>query len=323
MYLTNPSSAAGPSNADAYGNQPLGRGYLSAGQYQLVTGGQTITLIDTSVSNPNTPGYVDHIWIGTLNSATFAAHQESVINVYVDGNASPDMTFHWGGPTCSPNFGANGASWDGGRAGLVTNGPADGDGYLKIKMPFSSSIKITLTCGETSPATAKFFWDVSYKLTPGAPISWGRCKRLKVSEIWGSQPAPYSNVTIANVSGRGLIYGWTFGGKSGADNNFNYLEGDPQIKIDGESIASLHWSGTEDIFLNGFYFGGGKLLTEDHGTPLSNGSTHVFWTYRWFLEDPIPFEIGFQLIWPVGDVSQAVVNTAPTIFSELFYYLDS
>lgn len=307
-----------------YGTKEYGRPYIAKGEYSLVTGGNTITLLDTSSSNPNTPGYVDHIWIGTLNSFSFAAHQESVIKVYIDGNASPDMTFHWGLPTLAPFFGNNGAAWDGGRSALITSGSNDGDGHLKIKIPFTTSIKITLTCGETSPNTAKFFWDVSYKLTPNYSIDWGRCKRLQVNEIWNTAETPYSNVNIATVSGRGCIYGWTVVFKS-AENNFNFLEGNPQIKIDGEVSPSMVWSGTEDFFLNGFYFSGGKQLAEDHGTAFMHNGTGNFniGTYRWFLDDPIPFDTGFVFTWPCGDNTEATVLSSPTIFSGLWYYLDT
>jgi len=318
--LTKGSLSRCTNMVNIYGCKEYGRPYIAQGQYQSVANGATYTLLDTSGSNPNTAGYIDHIWIGTLSSPSYRAHQESDVKIYLNGSGSPDCTFKWGGPTLAPFLGTGGAGFDGGRFGLSTLGANDAGGYFKVKIPFDTSIKVTITNNDTG--SAQFFWDISYKLTPTFNIDWGRAKHFQISEVWNTTVTAYANQTLANVSGRGLIHGWScvFHSNSG---NFNFLEGDPQIKIDGEITPSMKWSGTEDLFLNAGYFASGKQCTEDHGTGFYDGAGHNVGAYRLWLDDPIPFDTSFNFVWPAGDISQAVVSSGPTIFSEVYYYLDT
>src|SRR5262245_59493385 len=91
LVLTKGSLPRCTNMVNIYGCKEYGRPYIAQGQYQAIANGATYTLLDTSGTNPNTAGYVDHIWIGTLGSPSYRAHQDSVLTIYFNGSSSPHL----------------------------------------------------------------------------------------------------------------------------------------------------------------------------------------------------------------------------------------
>jgi hypothetical protein len=68
-----------------------------------------------------------------------------------------------------------------------------------------------------------------------------------------------------------------------------YLEGDERIFIDGETSPSIIGTGTEDYFSSGWYYDTGEYSAPYHGVPIKDAERGRISTYRWHIEDPIPF----------------------------------
>ena len=74
------------------------------------------------------------------------------------------------------------------------------------------------------------------------------------------------------------------------------LEGDEFIYVDGEKEASIIGTGTEDYFSSGWYYITGEYAAPYHGVTIKDTDKGRINTYRWHIEDPIPFEKSFTFI---------------------------
>src|SRR5687767_6555042 len=69
-----------------------------------------------------------------------------------------------------------------------------------------------------------------------------------------------------------------------------FLEGDEMIHIDGEEKPSIIGTGTEDYFSSGWYYDRGLYSAPYHGMNIKDTRIGRVSTYRWHIEDAMPFK---------------------------------
>jgi len=80
----------------------------------------------------------------------------------------------------------------------------------------------------------------------------------------------------------------------GRGSHLGYLEGDEIISVDGEENPSIVGTGTEDYFSSGWYYITGEYSAPYHGVTIKDDDKGRINTYRWHIEDPIPFKNTFD-----------------------------
>lgn len=101
-------------------------------------------------------------------------------------------------------------------------------------------------------------------------------------------------VTILETTGRGHYVGTLLAMQPLRGNGLGYLEGDERIFIDGEERPSIVGTGTEDYFSSGWYYDTGEYSAPYHGVTIKDEDSGRINTYRWHIEDPIPFDESFR-----------------------------
>ena len=86
------------------------------------------------------------------------------------------------------------------------------------------------------------------------------------------------------------------------------LEGDEMIFLDGEQVASIKGTGTEDYFSGGFHFDRGAFSAPYHGAPLADDALGRISAYRWHIEDALPFTRSIRVTIEHGSENDAVAD---------------
>lgn len=101
-------------------------------------------------------------------------------------------------------------------------------------------------------------------------------------------------VTILETTGRGHYVGTLLSMQPERGRSYSYLEGDEQIFVDGEETPGIIGTGTEDYFSSGWYYITGEYSAPYHGVTIKDDERGRINTYRWHIEDPIPFRESFR-----------------------------
>ncbi|MFW6088728.1 MAG: glycoside hydrolase family 172 protein [Gemmatimonadota bacterium] len=96
-------------------------------------------------------------------------------------------------------------------------------------------------------------------------------------------------VVVLEAEGRGHYVGTLMSMQPRQGVSLGYLEGDQRIFIDGAEEPGVIGTGTEDYFSSGWYYDTGEYGAPYHGVPIKDTDTGRISTYRWHIEDPIPF----------------------------------
>ena len=91
----------------------------------------------------------------------------------------------------------------------------------------------------------------------------------------------------------------------GLGRQLGYIEGFDRIFIDGEREPSIVGTGTEDYFSSGWYYDTGEYAAPYHGVPIKDESRGRISTYRWHIEDPIPFRQRLRFVIEHGGTNDA------------------
>lgn len=101
-------------------------------------------------------------------------------------------------------------------------------------------------------------------------------------------------ITILETTGRGHYVGTLLSMQPERGKHLGYLEGDEIIYIDGEAKPGIVGTGTEDYFSSGWYYITGEYSAPYHGVTIKDEEKGRINTYRWHIEDPIPFDSSFN-----------------------------
>lgn len=234
--------------------------------------GETTVLADLTG-----PGVVTHLW--TTVAATEPGWPRLLrLRVYYDGSDVPSVDAPLG------DFFAVGLGDERPVRSLMVQDSSGGRSRNSYwPMPFRRSCRITVT-NEGERPVDRLYFQVDWEKRPALPDDtlYFHARYRQAQPHSGG--APYE---LLRVSGRGQYVGTVLSVVQGEAGWFG--EGDDHFFVDGESVASLQGTGTEDYFgdawdlhvSEGAYAGVPIAKGKDAGARMS--------AYRWHLVDPIPF----------------------------------
>lgn len=310
-----PPGVTVPVNAGGTNPQPMAKMRCAKTEWQSVAASATQTLLNYTGGSP---GYISYLFIA-LSSTDALARAGSLIKIYIDGESTPSVSV----PLDAVFLGAFAPTKFQSRyVGYAGLSGSNTGGYLYINAPFASGVKIDFVNASTTTAVSNLWASINYHIAASAP-NWDRYKRLKNFQQGYSSavtPTKYTEVDLLNVTGRGVLWGLQLLIDS-ADSNFNCLEGNIKIYVDGN--LDIENSGTEDWFNGTFYFQEGTYASDFAGCVLRDASNFRVNMYRWHVLDAVPFDTSLRVTWTAGESAHATVTNNPTIYSNAWYYLDT
>ena len=241
----------------------------------------------------------------------------AVVKVYVDGEATPSLSFtllelanlgRWG-------KGAGAPPGDGGPWGISLLGhtAANGGVYSTVRIPFGKHVKTTITNGTPKGGT---FWFIvrgveSYPVVVGdvvlPPAARLKLHRLNASTSGGEL------VTLVNISAgtSGAVLNLKFdasNGVPGQSGQYGYLEACMRFYPDGQREPMFLSSGAEDYFLSAYYFNEGEFKTPNSGLTYYDhkGTLSAYKTHD---RDPIFFDDGMTLVFRNSETTTGCGDT--------------
>jgi len=248
------------------------------------------------------PGVIRHIWLTFPAAAPSwlakdggARPDEIVLRIYWDGAAEPAVEAPVG------DFFACGF----GRREEVRSMPVvveDGDSYNCFwPMPFARAAKITLSNESDKPLNSTYF-HVDWEERPFADGTPYFCAQYR-------QDFPAvagEDYLVLAAEGVGHYVGTVLSVRTRSPEWFG--EGDDRFYIDGETVASIQGTGTEDYFLSAW--GLKKNSMPYSGTTVLEGGWGLLGqrttAYRWHVCDPVRFRKSLRVCfehkgWVPGD----------------------
>jgi hypothetical protein len=178
-------------------------------------------------------------------------------------------------------------------------------------MPFHKNARITVE-NKSNVTVESFYFNIDIRTYDELPDEslYFHAQFRKLLTLSG-QP-----VTILETTGRGHYVGTLLSMQPETIKNYSYLEGDEQIFIDGESIPGITGTGTEDYFSSGWYYDTGEYSAPYHGATFKDEDCSCINSYRWHIEDPIPFKKSFLF-----QIEHGAANDSPSIeYSSVAYW---
>lgn len=293
--------------ADIMSGKPFGIKGSQKNEAATFNGGATVDLLSTVTGS----GFVDFMWIGATRTST--------VKVYIDGEGSPSISIDCRDMT----FGRrNGAVFSHSTflANSVDSGTAGVSGFSFVPIPFSTSIRITIT--NDSANNDSIYSYVTYQT--GIPNNLPYQQKLYINAGVISGATPNQVCTLLDYTGgkRGRLLGvyWSLDGPSQ-----NLLEGNFKIYRDGAGTPFFETPGSEDFFCMPAYFASFNAPTEfgnSIGLTLKNNAGGQFTAYRMFLKDPIVFNTGCKVTWNAGDTAQQNWTGTCDVYYSIMYYTE-
>ena len=273
--------------------------------------GETLTIADLAG-----PGIVTHIWT-TASGTEYGWPRLMRLRVYYDGSAVPSVDAPLG------DFFAVGHGFERPIRSLMIRNLSDGRARNSYwPMPFGKSCRITVTNEGTRRVGLYYHvdWEKVPSLPPDTAYFHARYRQALPA------PADGKPWVFLDTTGRGFYVGTVLSVLQAEPGWFG--EGDDMFYVDGEKVASIQGTGSEDYFNDawGLHVAEGEYT----GSPISEGEglgAHMT-AYRWHLVDPVPFTKSLRVEiehkgWtyrPDGRVKTAFGERADLISSVAYWY---
>lgn len=298
---------------EQFPNLGVGRLYCAIQERLACAAGNTVTL-----ANIAGQGWITEIWIA-ISSAAEATRMDSLLQIYIDGEGVASIDHRIAALSCSSGSDDT-IHFQNNRIGKPEHSAARSQSshFHRLVIPFTTGIRVDFA--NPGGGAAAVLWSmVSYHL--GARV-WDRHSRLRAAYTLGAAPVAYAAQDLLNIAGRGVLHG-LFLLIDGGDANFNYLEGNIEIYVDGEGVASYSSSGTEDFFRTSHYAPVGEYYVDDYGLVRRDAVGFMTVWYRFFTKDPVEFDTSLQIVWYNGEVVAAPVVNASVVDALAWYYTDA
>lgn len=269
-------------------------------------------------------GALDRISLNALVGDSEEDLRSAVLSVWIDGEESPaietsvDPFFFvamGGKPFSTRGVGFTSVNEENGRRLTFVR---------DLRIPFARSCRV-----ELRPPSSKILPHVRSQITWGRwpdgklpPLGrMGRCvvRSLRGFEVEGTG----TEVEILNLQGRGFLHSLHLAMRN-PDAPGQYMEGNMEIYVDGETKPSYASSGTEEFFFGGIYFIN-PFWTPDGGCTLSifdpDNPDHTSSAYRVFAKDPIVFDKSLRILWHNGQQGQGEVPGTTVVDAQSVVYL--
>ena len=273
--------------------------------------GEALTIADLTG-----PGIVTHIWT-TASGTEYGWPRLLRLRVYYDGSDVPSVDVPLG------DFFAVGHGFERPIRSLVIRNLSDGRARNSYwPMPFEKSCRITLTNEGTRRLGVYYHvdWEKVPSLPPNTAYFHARYRQALPA------PADGKPWVFLDTKGRGFYVGTVLSIVQAEPGWFG--EGDDMFYVDGEKVASLQGTGSEDYFNDawGLHVAEGEYT----GSPISEGEGlgARMSAYRWHLMDPVPFTKSIRVeiehkgwtYMPDGKVKTAFGERTDLISSVAFWY---
>ena len=297
------AAAQGPLGSGTLGNLMMPRGGKVAhyssydrsggnGDLRPIQPGETLTLRDHKGA-----GIVRRGWITIAPRNNREIQRQTIIRCYWDGEQEPSVEV-----PVSDFFGMGFGEWHD-YISLPLNMTSGGYNCYWA-MPFHRSARITVE-NRSKVRIDSFYFNLdveTHRSLPRETLYFHAQFRRTRPTVTGVP------VTILETTGRGQYVGTLLSMQRMRGRGLGYLEGDEQVYVDGEKTPSIIGTGTEDYFSSGWYYDTGVYSAPYHGVTVKDNERARINTYRWHIEDPIPFERSLKF-----DIEHGGRNDAPNV----------
>ncbi|HEU5211048.1 MAG TPA: glycoside hydrolase family 172 protein [Longimicrobiales bacterium] len=253
--------------------------------------GETPTLMEHDGA-----GVVRRLWVTVSPRNDRELQRQMIVRAYWDGEAQPSVEV-----PLSDFFGMGFGEWKD-FTSLPLNMTSGGyNSYWP--MPFRTGARITIT-NTARRAAERFYYNIdvlTYDRLPDDVLYFHAQYRQHLTQAG-------SPVAVLEARGRGHYVGTLASMQPLQGSHLGYLEGDERIYIDGERQPSYIGTGTEDYFSSGWYYDTGEYSAPYHGVTIKDEEKGRINTYRWHIEDPIPFRQSFRF-----DLEHGGTNDQPGV----------
>ena len=246
---------------------------------RFIAPGEKLVLMDHEGA-----GVVRRWWITIAPRNSVEIHRTLIVRCYWDGEEAPSVEV-----PVADFFGMGFGEWKD-FISLPLN--MTSGGYNTYwPMPFHRSARIEVENTGTQPIES-FYYNIDVRTYPELPEE-ALYFHAQYRQTRSRQEIP---VTILETTGRGHYVGTLLSMQPERGRHLGYLEGDEIIYVDGEEQPSIVGTGTEDYFSSGWYYITGEYSAPYHGITIKDEETGRVNTYRWHIEDPIPFTESFRFL---------------------------
>jgi len=261
-----------------------------------VAPGQTITLLDHRGA-----GCVHRFWVTIAPRSDVAIHSQAILRMYWDDDANPSVECPIGA-----FFGVG----FGEQVDYISQPLSETSGGYTCywPMPFHRAARWTLTNTADKPIDA-FYYNIDFTALESLPAD---TRRFHAQFRREHPTTPGRNYTILETEGAGHYVGTAL---FMAGRALYFLEGDEEVYVDGESAPSIRGTGTEDYFNSGWYYDRGVYAAPYHGIVIKDEARSRVSTYRWHIEDPIPFRRSLRFT-----IEHGTNNAVSADYSSVAYF---
>lgn len=252
------------------------------GDMRGIPPGQTLTLVD----HKGGAGIVRRWWITIAPRNNREIQRQLIVRCYWDGETEPSVEV-----PVSDFFGMGFGEWNDYQS-LPLNMTSGGYNCYWA-MPFKKSARITVE-NRSKVRVDAFYYNIDIETRPRGLPKEALYFHAQFRRVTTERGKP---VTLLETTGKGQYVGTLLSMQRIQGRALWYLEGDEQVYIDGEATPSIIGTGTEDYFSSGWYYDTGVYSAPYHGVTVKDTARGRINTYRWHIEDPIPFEksLKFQI----------------------------
>jgi hypothetical protein len=281
--------------------------------------GQTLTLLDYKGA-----GMVRRFWVTIAPRSEMTIHRQAILRMYWDGEDTPSVECPIG------DFFGVGFGEQVDYISLPLNETSGGYNCY-WPMPFHKSARWTLT-NMSKKVIDAFYYNIDFTAYDKLPkdllhfhAQWRRENPTKKGE----------NYTILEAQGKGHFVGTALYMQNRRGKGLGFLEGDEMIYVDGQTAPPavpgaknnagppgpdashpvINGTGTEDYFSSGWYFDRGVYSAPYHGVNIKDTVRGRISTYRWHIEDAMPFKKSIKVT-----IEHGHANDHEADYSSVAYY---
>ena len=224
-------------------------------------------------------GIVRRFWVTIAPRSDKEIHRQLILQMYWDDEPTPSVVAPIG------DFFGVGFGEQKDYQSLPLN-EISGGYNCYWAMPFHKSARWTLTNMSKKRVDA-FYFNLDFTAYARLPK-----ETLHFHAQWRREnpTTPGQNYTILDAKGRGHFVGVALFMQNRKGRGLGFLEGDEMIYLEGEEKPSIIGTGAEDYFSSGWYYDRGEYGAPYHGVNLKDTQTGRISTYRWHIEDAMPFQ---------------------------------
>ena len=256
--------------------------------FRPIAPGATFTLLDHQGA-----GIVRRWWLTIAPWNNREIQRQLIVRCYWDGEATPSVEV-----PVADFFGVGFGEWH--QFQSLPLNMTSGGYNCYWPMPFGRRARITVENRSKVPVQS-FYYNVDIETRPRVDNQLYFHAQFRRATTERGRP-----YTLLEATGRGHYVGTLLSMQNVRSRGLGFLEGDERVFVDGEREPSVIGTGTEDYFSSGWYYNTGPYSAPYHGITIKDEVQRRVSTYRWHIEDPIPFTRSLRF-----DIEHGGVNDSP------------